>query len=712
MWIATFNEGLLRQDDAGVSAISVPGPTNRSAYGLSVLEDRAGRLWYGDKDGCWWQSGQGVFEKVPLQPSGDANVSALFEDSKGRVWIATRDGAVIYDGSRFQPLGFEAGLPRGEIVCFGEDKSGHVWLAGSEGVFRREKDRFAEIRTADGQPLRGVLCFKADADGTLWMGTRAAGLIRWRNGKMDRLGVENHLPDLEVRGIIEDELGYFWMPSNRGILRASRKDLYAEADGATTSLVVQLLDRNDGLPSPECSPSQPNCVRDAEGKLRFATQKGVAVTDPASFRINSRPPPVQVEQLHYHLAGTKPKEVGRRASDAPNEVRFSAPFPRPLRLPPGSYGLDFEFAALSYSAPEKVCFDYRLEGTDPDWQHVGDLRTVTFHQLPPGEYVFRVRAANNDGVWNETGASLAFTVQPFFWQTWWFRAGTALLLIALGGALVWSSSRRRVARALERESLAVEMQQLRDGLAHSSRVSTMGRLASALAHELGQPLGAILRNAEAAELLIEEEPPDLAEVRAILTDIRQDEQRAAGVIDRMRTLLKRRGVERTQQSIGDLLQEVVRLARPDALERKVSLTLEIAPDLPPVCGDRIQLQQVVLNLLLNGMDAMSHQPPETRRVIIRARRTEGQAVEVSVRDTGPGIPAESFSRVFEPFFSTKPQGMGMGLAVCRMVIEAHEGKIWAENRPDGGACFYFTVPVANEVSGKQSLVNASGRRTS
>ena len=248
-WIACFDSGLVRHTETGTTRVLVPGPRNESAYGLSVLEDRVGRLWYGDMDGCWWRRGPGSFEKVPLKSSSRLNVSALFEDSKERVWIATSEGAVVYNGSGFRQLGPEAGLPRGGIVCFGEDTAGLLWVAGSEAVYRQEKERFIPVGSNDGQPLQGVLCLKADADGTIWMGTRAAGLMRWRCGKLDRIGVDDGLPDVELRGIIEDNLGNFWMPSNRGIIRASRKQLCAVADRALSRLDCQIFDQNDGLRS-------------------------------------------------------------------------------------------------------------------------------------------------------------------------------------------------------------------------------------------------------------------------------------------------------------------------------------------------------------------------------------------------------------------------------------------------------------------------------
>lgn len=830
MWIAFYDAGLFRHDETGITRVLVPGPKNESTYGQAVLEDRTGRLWYGDLNNCWWRNGQDRFQKVPLPSVDRANITALFEDSKGRIWMATREGAVVYDGRGFEPLGSEAGLPPGGITCFGEDTAGRLWIAGSKGVFRQEQERFIAVHGADGQPLPDVLSLKAEANGSMWMGTRAAGLIRWRSGKMDRIGADDGLPECEIRGIIEDEQGYFWMPSNRGILHTSRQQLHAVAGRTVPRLECQIFDQNDGLSSAECFTGQPTSARDAAGRIWFATQKGVAVIDPAQFRLNSHPPPVQVEKLTYcvPLAKPGPKEHRALGASGRNEVHFTAPFPLPLRLPPGSYGLEIEYAALSYCAPEKVQFQYKLEGSGQDWKDVRNRRIARFYQIQPGAYVFRVRAANNDGVWNETGASLVLTVLPYYWQTGWFRFGTGLVLFALGGALAWSYSLRRVARASERERVAQElaeahqrmnlaaeaadlgfwawdmphgqvwatdrcrellgfspnaeissttffvhvapedqdsvrqamdqafggnlsydiqfrvnlpdnqvrwiaargcvelnehrqprrirgvcaditerhdsanqMRQLREELAHSSRVSTMGQLASALAHELSQPLSAILRNAEAAELLLEQNPADLAEFRAILADILQDEQRASGVIDRMRALLKRRNIEQAPLSVDDLVQEVAGLIRSDAHQRKVQMAIDVLPGLPQVVGDRIQLQQVLLNLLLNAMDAMSQQPADTRRLTVQVRRSEGRMVEVRVQDSGPGIPAPRLVQLFEPFFTTKANGMGLGLPISRTIIEAHHGRIWGENRPEGGAYFCFTLPMAEEAISNQ-----------
>jgi signal transduction histidine kinase len=255
--------------------------------------------------------------------------------------------------------------------------------------------------------------------------------------------------------------------------------------------------------------------------------------------------------------------------------------------------------------------------------------------------------------------------------------------VTIGGLLAQRRQRRRAEE---------EILNQRTELAHVTRVSTMGQLTSALAHELNQPLGAILRNAEAAEIFLQKEEPDLEEIRAILADIRKDDQRAGSVIDRMRSLLKRRNLELKSLDLGELLAETVSLAQSDAHARQVSLNLQLPAKLPVVCGDRVHLQQVLLNLILNGMDAMADGTKAGRMLIVRAEAAKDGSVEVAVSDCGTGISPNQVARLFEPFFTTKPDGMGMGLAISQTIIEAHGGKIWGGNNTTQGAVFKFKLP--------------------
>jgi len=239
-----------------------------------------------------------------------------------------------------------------------------------------------------------------------------------------------------------------------------------------------------------------------------------------------------------------------------------------------------------------------------------------------------------------------------------------------------------------------EMLRLRQDIAHVGRVSVMGQISSALAHEINQPLGAILRNAEAAALFMQHESPDLHEISAILEDIRKDDQRASAVIDRIRALLRREVVAMTRLNVRSVLGDVATLLRPDAAARHVALEFGVPADLPAVRGDQVQIQQVLLNLILNGMDSLEGLRDRPRSVTVTARRDGPASVEISVSDSGRGIDADHFDRIFEPFFTTKAKGIGMGLSISRGLIEAHGGRLWAENTAVG-ATFRFTLPVAS-----------------
>jgi two-component system, LuxR family, sensor kinase FixL len=245
-----------------------------------------------------------------------------------------------------------------------------------------------------------------------------------------------------------------------------------------------------------------------------------------------------------------------------------------------------------------------------------------------------------------------------------------------------------------RKEAEQEMFRLRHEIAHAGRLSVMGQLAAALAHEINQPLGAILRNAEAAALMLQSGHADLDEIRAIVDDILADDQRAGAVIDRMRAMLRRHEVEVIPLNVHDLLEDVTALVRPDAAARRISVVLQVAHHLPPVLGDRVHLQQVLLNLISNGMDAIDEAAHKVRNIVVTAMRHGAEAVEIAVNDNGSGIPKERFEQIFGSFFTTKPTGMGMGLSISRTLVEAHGGRLWAENLEDGGASLRFTLPVS------------------
>jgi C4-dicarboxylate-specific signal transduction histidine kinase len=245
------------------------------------------------------------------------------------------------------------------------------------------------------------------------------------------------------------------------------------------------------------------------------------------------------------------------------------------------------------------------------------------------------------------------------------------------------------------------LEEARRDLAHASRLALVGELTAAIAHEINQPLGAILSNADAAEMLLESGAASYDEVRQILEDIRKDDLRASEVIRRLRSLLHKRELEVQPIDLNEITSEVLRLIRAESLRRSVTVETGLAGNLPIVRGDKVHLQQVLLNLLLNGMEAMAD-TLEARRLGVYTSLNEHGFVEVAVNDTGAGIPPNCLPRIFEPFQSTKKEGMGLGLSISRSLIEAHGGRIWAENNHGGGATFRFTVPVAASKPGMES----------
>jgi len=268
----------------------------------------------------------------------------------------------------------------------------------------------------------------------------------------------------------------------------------------------------------------------------------------------------------------------------------------------------------------------------------------------------------------------------------WYAMSVVPLSRAEGGAVVSSTD------ITERKRAELEAQRSRQELAHFTRVSTMGELTASLAHELNQPLTGILTNAQAARRLLEGARPDLEELRAILHDIIEDDRRAAEVILRLRDLLRKGESEVSRLDLNALIRDVLKLLGSDTVIRNVSVALDLESSAPVVTGDRVQLEQVLLNLLLNAMEAMAERLGGDRTVVVRTRNAEGSCVQASVEDGGSGLRPGTLETVFEPFYTTKSSGMGMGLAIARSIIEAHGGTIWAENS-SRGATFHFRLPL-------------------
>ena len=320
---------------------------------------------------------------------------------------------------------------------------------------------------------------------------------------------------------------------------------------------------------------------------------------------------------------------------------------------------------VSENFDNKIIFDWRQMVR---WG-IGESR------LPPNSEVFYREKA----VWEQ------------YWWQFVFVSAIVLVQAGLISILLHEHRRRRHAEVQARQRMAE--------LAHINRFSTAGELTASISHEINQPLGAILTNAETARAILKSPYPDLAELNDIVDDILQDDRRASEVIRRMRGLLRKAPFEPKNIDLNDLVRETIEFLSALAVARKVELASLITPDALPVVGDRIQLQQVILNLVVNAIDAMSGTSGENRIVSLRTSRVDNFA-ELSISDRGPGIPAEKLKDVFEPFFTTKAEGMGMGLSIARTLVEAHNGQISAVNEPGAGAVFRVRLPIARHAAAR------------
>ncbi len=406
----------------------------------SVLRDRSGRLWTGTFSSGLLLEENGKERSFPLPPTLGPSVGALLEDSRGRLWVGASLGLGLIENQAARAWPGDATFTNVNVRSIVEDLPGEALWVGTfgYGVWRVDLKQPGRVTHVEGLPRKRITSLAMDGDGCLWAGVFGEGLYCIRNGRAVPVGRRQGLSADTVGSILEDGRGWFWLGSDQGILRVSGESLHRVAQGIDEEAQFNVFDESDGMDIRECSEGfQPAAVRDSWGRLWFGTLRGVVRVDPASLRLNERPPPVVIEQFSF------------TDSSGTNHTLLY-PGDEELAVPPGSTDLEFRYAALSYTAPEKVQYAHYLEGALGNPANAGKRRVALFQTLPPGRYRLKVRATNNDGLWSQRDATVAFTVQPFLWQTVWFRslglAGLAAA-IGLGG---WRVARVRYRGQIER----------------------------------------------------------------------------------------------------------------------------------------------------------------------------------------------------------------------------------------------------------------------
>jgi PAS domain S-box-containing protein len=717
------------------SPVASPPGDIRSAADIAV--DRNHELWITTltpdsfhRVGTSWTKVTEVLGRKP------GVIGAMTGDSYGNVWFAFSNKLVEWDGSTYHRFSFPEGTLNISVAVVSV-RGDHIWLGGSGGVVLFSRGRF--------------------------------NLMHWK---------DDHNPG-RLSGLVETEAGELWLNGTSGVIRVPVDELKRWLNDSEYSVSADRFDIQDGLPGlAEERWPEPSLVESSSGVLWFATTKGIAWIDPAKLgdTRNRIPPPLLINGVI---------DNGKMYSGTNG----------PLALP-AKGNLEFDYTALSLAIPERVHFRYKLEGIDTDWQSAGTRRQAFYTNLSPGKYRFHVIACNNDGIWNEEGVHLDFTITRAWYQTTWFRLlCVSTFLACLWGlyqlriqqlraeerklretietipAMVWIAGidgavqfrnqrvveytglsqfgngekggelsvhpedrdrieRRFGASLANGEPFEEEMRirridgeyrwflcravPLRDkrgkvvrwygaatdiqdrkraaellaDLAHTNRVSMLGELAASISHELKQPIAATVMDAEASLRWLDRDHPDLGQVRRATAAIVKDGRLAVDIIDRLRSLYKKTPPQRESVDVGEVIGEIVLLLRSEANEHAVSIRTDLAADLPKITADRVQLQQVLMNLMLNGIEAMK----EIGGVLtVKTGRDEGGQVLILVSDTGVGLPIGKADEIFNAFFTTKPQGSGMGLAISRSIVESHGGRLWATSHEGRGVTFHFTL---------------------
>jgi len=436
IWVGTEGAGLYRFSDGNWTRYGESAGFS-NMYVWSVTQDSQGRMWAGTWGGGMLRQAGDHFAVPPGLENVNVPMPAVLQTPEGVTWIGTASGLLRYEDGATKWYGERDGLKVPDVRTIVQDKNGTIWfgmLGG--GLGKLQNGQVTQFLQSDGLSSDYVQCLHLGTGGELWIGTYGSGLARLKDGHFSKVTASEGLTNNFICSIEADQQGNYWISSPGGIFRVTESALNDCADGKVSSVNCLTFGEGDGMPSKECSGGlQPASCKLADGKIGFPTSKGLVIVNPEDNRINHLPPPVIIEDV---IAG------GRSFGQYPNNRS-------PLKIPPGSQRFEIYYTGLSYVAPEKMQFQYRMEGWEKDWVDAGSSkRMAEYNYLPPGDYTFHVRAGNSDGIWNQTGAFIDISVLPQFWQTWWFHSITLALGIALVAGVVLFITRRRMKLKLER----------------------------------------------------------------------------------------------------------------------------------------------------------------------------------------------------------------------------------------------------------------------
>ncbi len=585
IWIGTNGGGLSRLRAGKFTSFTTKDGLSSNVV-LALFGDSQGNIWIGTPDGLNRFKDNHFTVFTSADGLASDFVRSIYVDHEGSVWVGTRGGLTRLKDGVFKIYTTIDGLPNEFVGTIYEAAGGNLWIGTLGGLTRLKDEKFTTFTTKEGLSSDVVISLYEDSERTLWIGTSGGGLNRFRDGKFTSFTATEGLLDDVVYRVLGDQQNNLWLSSNKGIFRVGRQELDDLADHKSNSLRPTVYGTADGMITRECSGGgHPAGWKGSDGKLWFPTIKGVVMIDPQNIRINENLPPVIINQIR---------------------IDDESIIPGPgVELAPGKSRFDFYYTALSFIAPEKVRFKYKLEGFDRDWVDSGTRRIAYYTNLPPGKYRFRVIASNNDGIWNEAGAAFDLRLRPHFYQTSWFYALCLLTLVLL----VWQGYRLRV-RQMEGQFAAV--------------LAERNRIAREIHDNLAQELLGISVQLE----VVARTMPPAAEL-------------AKSHLDRVRMLV-RHGVAEARRYVWDLRSQALdhkdlptaltetarRLTTGTATQAQVEVSGIFRPLKPSVENNLLRIGQEAIN------NAVRH--GQAQRILINLL-FDSKRVQLRIRDDGCGF---------------------------------------------------------------------------
>ena len=680
IWLGTLGNRVIRCLAGEATELTLP-IEQAAGTATTVCPDGRGRVWIGSvQNGAWLWESNGLSRPFPLEAVRTV-ARVILAGRGGRIWIGSEFGFYCWENGILKKFGAADGFEQAAVTALVEDASGNIWAGTALGELRCwGNGRFTSYRPPDSKSARaanqakqsdetkpiglGALtgaeefwALHADQNGVIWIGTLGGGLLRFKDGKFTRITTRDGLPNEHVSQIAEDQKGQLWLGTRGGVTRVPKAALEQFARGEIKVIPFITYGKSDGLPTIECSGGyQPGSWRGKDGRLWFSTVKGVVWTDPRNLPANPRPPPVAIEEMWvnnrlFYASEVLPGMAAVTAARTPGKAGAA------LLIPPGRHNLELKFTAPSFSAPDRVRFKWRLAGGGKELSGSGVERSVRYSFLPPGIYEFHLTACNNDGVWNEAGAALAFTVQPYFWETWWFRLLAPVVLFGLIGALVMRAIRRR--HRLQLERLAQQ--------------GALERERARIAQDLHDDLGASLTQIRFVGSLAGRPNTPAEEVREHIEQMRAGARTMVIALDEIVW-----AVNPKNDSLRALVSYLCHYAEEFLRPTGIRCRLDVPDELP----DRPLASDVRHHLFLAFKEALNN-------VASHSAATEAQ-IQLTLPGRGIGIIIRDNGRGFNPAALAAPGGDG--LENMRRRLEAAGGRCEVQSKPGRGTAVSFHLP--------------------